>query len=613
MENTSGSSSDTSGGEGGGAGGAGGQALHPAHPQNTDPDEYDSSEGSDYIPTDDEEDDSEIDDIFESESDDSDTQIESRPLPPKRQRTPASGSASEGEFQWRLVDNFVPDQLDFHGTGGEGITENYRLRDNPEECDFFLPYFDDDLLDMIVTESNRYYQQKQTATRPSSHKKQWRDITHNELLAFLAITMLMPHCQKHVLVEYWARDDPLFIPIFAEYFTRDRYRNILRYLHFANDAEDENDNDPLWKIRRLMTNITEKCNIFFKPYKKVVIDESLMLFKGRVKFKQYIPSKRSRFGIKIFHICDCDSGIVLDMCIYSASDADINKNNPLGFSGAVVQHLMRGYLGKGHVLYTDNYYTSPQLAKYLIDNGTGLVGTLRKNRKHLPKFQATNTRGAVQKHESNGILVLQWTDKRQVLLLSTIHRGEMKATTKKDRTGENILKPDVVSDYNINMRMIDKNDMMITSVNCLRKSRKWSRKVFFHLLDICLLNAYNMYVEGTGNQSSLRTFNKKVALQLLQRFGTRSNIHLHPGRRSQEARENPLPRLQFTDAMELHSPVNVPPTPGRPGKGQRECVVCKNTSLRPKKRRKVTTMCETCDVGLCIGPCFKAYHTLASF
>ena len=167
------------------------------------------------------------------------------------------------------------------------------------------------------------------------------------------------------------------------------------------------------------------------------------------------------------------------------------------------------------MLYTDNYYTSPQLVKYLIDNGTCLVGTLRKNRKHLPKFQAINRRGTIQKQESNGILVLQWTDKRQVLLLSTIHRGEMKETGKKDRRpGENILKPDVVNDYNINMRMIDKNDMQITSVDCLRKSKKWTRKVFFHLLDICLLNAYNMYVEGTGDKSSLRIFNKKVAVQL---------------------------------------------------------------------------------------------------
>ena len=265
--------------------------------------------------------------------------------------------------------------------------------------------------------------------------------------------------------------------------------------------------------------------------------------------------------------------------LYSSSEADISKNDPLGFSGAVIKCLIRGYFGKGHVVYTDNYYTSPQLAKYLNDYDTGLVGTLRKNRKNLPHFQEKNERGTLQKQEANGILVLKWTDKREILLLSTIHRGEMEETRKIDRkTGERIVKSDVVNDYNINMRLIDKSDMQISSVDCLRKSKKWSRKVFFDLL----LNVYNMYVEGTGDKSSLRNFNKRVAVQLLQRF-------------------------------QLHSPVHVPSTPGRPRKGQRECVVCKTTSLKPKRRTKVTTMCGTCDVGLCIGSCFKAYHTLASF
>ena len=138
-------------------------------------------------------------------------------------------------------------------------------------------------------------------------------------------------------------------------------------------------------------------------------------------------------------------------------------------------------------------------------------------------------RGTLQKQEANGILVLKWTDKREILLLSTIHRGEMEETRKIDRkTGERIVKSDVVNDYNINMRLIDKSDMQISSVDCLKKSKKWSRKIFFHLLDICFLNAYNMYVEGTGDKSSLRNFNKRVAVQLLQRYRNRTDIHVRP-------------------------------------------------------------------------------------
>ena len=34
------------------------------------------------------------------------------------------------------------------------------------------------------------------------------------------------------------------------------------------------------------------------------IDEGLLAHKGKLKFKQYIPSKRARFGIKFFALCD---------------------------------------------------------------------------------------------------------------------------------------------------------------------------------------------------------------------------------------------------------------------------------------------------------------------
>ena len=42
---------------------------------------------------------------------------------------------------------------------------------------------------------------------------------------------------------------------------------------------------------------------------------------------------------------------------------------------------MEPFLGKWHVLYTDNFYTSPLLAKHFLLKDTHLYGTLKKNRK----------------------------------------------------------------------------------------------------------------------------------------------------------------------------------------------------------------------------------------
>ena len=43
--------------------------------------------------------------------------------------------------------------------------------------------------------------------------------------------------------------------------------------------------------------------------------------------------------------------------------------------------LMQKYLGKGHHLFVDNYYTSYALAEYLLQNDTYVTGTIRENRK----------------------------------------------------------------------------------------------------------------------------------------------------------------------------------------------------------------------------------------
>ena len=41
--------------------------------------------------------------------------------------------------------------------------------------------------------------------------------------------------------------------------------------------------------------------------------------------------------------------------------------------------LMQKYLGKGHHLYIDNYYTSILLKQYFLQNDTYVTGTFSKN------------------------------------------------------------------------------------------------------------------------------------------------------------------------------------------------------------------------------------------
>ena len=353
-----------------------------------------------------------------------------------------------------------------------------------------------------------------------------------------------------------------------------------------------------------MTQLLENFKENFIPFQNIVIDESLVLFKGRLAIKQYIPSKRHRFGIKLFVLCDSETGMVLDIIPYTATDTDIPANDPLGISGAVVKVMIERLLGKGHVIYMDNWYTSPDLSKFLLDHNTGSVGTVRKTRRNMPKFDSAKK---IERFKTDDIMVMKWTDKRDVYLLTTEHKGELKETDKTNyRTGQKVKKPDVVIAYSENMGLVDKCDSQISMLECMRKSVKWYKKLFFHFLDLAVLQAYNSYLIHTGNRVKYRISSENLVYQLLESYATlaipRSGRHLYEGQ----------PDRLAAIAFVSHHYLQVTPVRANGLRSQKVCQVCMHTTKKPKKKKRVTTWCESCGVGLCL-ECFRDYHSLKQY
>ena len=82
--------------------------------------------------------------------------------------------------------------------------------------------------------------------------------------------------------------------------------------------------------------------------KYVSIDESLVLFKGRLCFQQYIISKRARFGINLYQLCTCN-GILLDFIVYHGNIAPhlIEMEEGALITERIPATLMERCLGKG--------------------------------------------------------------------------------------------------------------------------------------------------------------------------------------------------------------------------------------------------------------------------
>nr|XP_053642416.1 piggyBac transposable element-derived protein 4-like [Cherax quadricarinatus] len=416
------------------------------------------------------------------------------PPPPAPPRPMPQVHPAPCDREWNWTQSiFVPQPCDFDASGS-GIQPECPITNESTELDYFQLYFDEPIMNLIVTQTNFYYQyvmNNTTEVGESSWLHRWKDTTVAEMYLFLATVMLMPHIYKNNIRNYWSTDHFISTPVFCD-LPCNRFTLLLRMLHFADrNMPDRND---LYKIREVFMYLKQKFSVYFYPFKNIVVDESLILFKGCLSFKQYIPSKHNCFGIKLFVMCDCESGPVLDVIVYTGKNTLDDDRRMLGISGDVVRRMMEPYLGKGHTLYTDNWYTSPMLADFLRVNNTDICGTVRRNRKHMPRFTGGSVEGEVQAFHANDIMALTWHDKRDVTLLSTIHRNEMVQTDRLSKfNNEPIVKPLAVVDYTNNMRLVDKCDMMIGFVDCVRRSRKWYIKLFFYLVDIAVLNAFSMY------------------------------------------------------------------------------------------------------------------------
>ena len=397
--------------------------------------------------------------------------------------------------------------------------------------------------------------------------------------------------------------------------TRDSFFLLLRFLHFCdNELVEENCLDVMYKIRPLFSDIVEKFKKYFRPFQKLVIDESLVLFRGKVGFRQYIKTKRHRFGLKLFVLCDCETGVILDHILYTGKNTDNIHKDQLGISGGVVKKMVEPYLRKGHIMYTDNWYTSPMLCQYLHENKIGSCGTVRESRKKMPKFPKKMEKGECVKKKCENILALKWKDKRPVTLLTTFHPGTLMDSGKVDRkTKEKIMKPDVVIDYTKNMRLVDKSDMQIGEIDSGRKTVKWYKKLFYHLLDISLLNSYNYYKLNTGKSVTLRKFSRDIVYEILEKYG---KINLSRSCRASKLEGAP-DRIQEQVYMSRHYLMNLPvTTEGKASKrksGQKRCKVCNETVCKNKKRKVTSYMCAECQAPLCIGDCFRDYHSKVKY
>ncbi|XP_018578612.1 piggyBac transposable element-derived protein 4-like, partial [Anoplophora glabripennis] len=224
------------------------------------------------------------------------------------------------------------------------------------------------------------------------------------------------------------------------------------------NIQQQNSNDRLYKVRPVLNHFNKTMREKYVPDKSLCIDESMVLWRGRLFFRQYIKNKKHKYGVKFYELCE-SNGMVLRIKIYCGKS---ETSTEMGHASDVVFELMEDYLDKGHMLFTDNFYNSVPLTKALTARKTYVCGTLRSNRKGLPKDFITKKlkKGEVTwcRHES--VVLCKWKDKREVVTISNMHK--VQSVEVQNRNGKISIKPNIIKDYNNGMSGVDRSDQMLS-------------------------------------------------------------------------------------------------------------------------------------------------------
>ena len=74
------------------------------------------------------------------------------------------------------------------------------------------------------------------------------------------------------------------------------------------------------------------------------LDESLILLKGRLFWRQYNPKKAFKFEVKTFSLVDSKTGFLIDSKIYSGKESFAEQPlNMFGQGGSLVLDFLKPY------------------------------------------------------------------------------------------------------------------------------------------------------------------------------------------------------------------------------------------------------------------------------
>ena len=283
-------------------------------------------------------------------------------------------------------------------------------------------------------------------------RENWLHTNAEEMMAFLGVVVFMGIVKLPKVSMYFSADPRIYQVAVASVFSRNRFFQLLKYLHVSSPTEvpaREHPDYKLYRIKPLTDTLSQTFQQMYNPHREQSIDEAMVKYKGRVKFLQYMPMKPCKRGIKIWCRCDPHNGYLSQLEIYMGKD-DAHENQTSagegqtqtpqqGLGARVVTNLTRCLVGKNYFVFMDNFFTGIDLSLSLLREKTYCCGMVRENRKGFPpslKGVKLANQGDSKFARHGNLVCTIWRDKaktKNVALLSTQYRPNQFSRVKRKR------------------------------------------------------------------------------------------------------------------------------------------------------------------------------------
>jgi len=380
----------------------------------------------------------------------------------------------------------------------------------------------------------------------------WYDLTIQELMVFIGILlgMVLRPMPGHKYPDAWSLCD---WQIHTKHMTLRRFRQIRTVLNCADHNDPNRKGDLLHLIRPMMDVIKRTLPSYVNVSNELSLDETSIPTRNNFarSLIYYNPMKpRGKFHFKFFVVCCATTGLMLrfkmqcpgnadsadrrvrnvsykhDKKEMTDSDSEVIDDNSMATSQSessmdyandeadepkmnkineLVLELVRPYFSTYRTVTMDNYYGSPEVLVYLLQNGMFGRCTFRKNRKFCPlSVQFTKSeakyhrRGACRfaTSVSHNMTAWGWVDGNPVCMMSTADGTDL-STVKRQvgREKRTVMAPDAVKNYNKFYGGVDHFDSLLSKYSITKRHRFncYYISLMMTMIDFAITQAYLSY------------------------------------------------------------------------------------------------------------------------